>query len=395
MAESVFRLQLLALRGKKAPMLNLAPQTRVYAGFAAYSFAMGNIFPRLADVQEGMGVTTAELGMGLIGAPIGTLISLGFSAKLMERIGYGRALPLAIPLLACLYALAVRAPDPLTLFLLLIPTGIAIGCIEIMLNAEADRTEARIGRRIMNRSHAFWSIGFFAAGLFGARMAGYFSPQTHLLIVIPIVTIAAMVALWGYEPSPSTDTHEAPLFALPSPGVLLIILVTVPAMLLEGASMDWSAIYMRDAFQASEFWQGIAVSSFAVLQGLMRFYADGVVERYSPAALARVLLGSLLLGCLIVVFSPNATLALVGFALMGLGTSAIFPLAVSAAARRGDRPASVNIAAVAQFAFVMFLIGPPMLGHVAHDWGIRAAFAIGLPFIVISLLTAGALGRKT
>ena len=376
-------------------MLNLAPQTRVYAGFATYSFAMGNIFPRLADVQTGMGVTTAELGMGLIGAPVGTLISLSFSAKLMERIGFGRALPLAIPILACLYALAVRAPNPLILFLCLIPTGVAIGCIEIMLNAEADRTEARIGRRIMNRSHAFWSIGFFAAGLFGARMAEVFSPQTHLLIVIPLVTVAAMAALWGYDPSPSTDSHDhAPLFALPTPGVLLIILVTVPAMLLEGASMDWSAIYMRDAFGASEFWQGIAVSSFAVLQGAMRFFADGVVQRFSPAALARVLFVSLLLGCLTVVFSPWAGLSLAGFALMGLGTSAIFPLAVSAAARRGDRPASVNIAAVAQFAFAMFLIGPPMLGHVAHAFGIRSAFAIGLPFILISLATAGALGRK-
>ena len=158
--------------------------------------------------------------------------------------------------------------------------------------------------------------------------------------------------------------------------------------------MDWSAIYMRDAHGASEFVQGIAVSCFAVLQGLMRFYADGVVDRFTPASLARVLFVSLLLGCLLVVFSPFAWAALVGFALMGLGTSAIFPLAVSAAARRGDRPAAVNIAAVAQFAFMMFLIAPPLLGHVAHDFGIRTAFAIGLPFILISLLTAGALGAR-
>lgn len=375
-------------------MLTLAPQTRVYAGFATYSFAMGNIFPRLADVQEGMGVTTSELGLGLIGAPVGTLISLSFAARVMERIGFGRALPLAIPLLACLYALAVCAPNPLILFLCLVPVGITIGAIEIMLNAEADRTEARLGRRIMNRAHAFWSIGFFFAGLFGARMAEVFSPQTHLLVVIPLVFAAAITALWGYEPSPSTDAHDAPLFALPSAGVLLIILVTVPAMLLEGASMDWSAIYMRDAFQASDFWQGIAVSSFAVLQGAMRFFADGVVERFSPASLARALFLALGAGCLIVVFSPWSGLALGGFALMGLGTSAIFPLAVSAAARRGDRPAAVNIAAVAQFAFVMFLVGPPLLGHVAHGWGIRAAFAIGLPFVGISLATAGALGQK-
>lgn len=376
-------------------MLSLAPHTRVFAGFGVYSFAMGNIFPRLADVQTGMGVTTSELGLGLIGAPVGTLVSLSFSSRLLDRIGYARALPLALPLLAACYALAVRAPSPLVLFLCLVPAGMLIGCIELMLNAEADRTEARIGRRIMNRAHAFWSIGFFAAGLFGARIAETgMSPQDHLLMVVPIVAGLSWLTLATYDPSPSTDHGPAPLFAIPTPGVLLIILVTVPAMLLEGASMDWSAIYMRDAHGASEFVQGIAVSCFAVLQGLMRFYADGVVDRFTPASLARVLFVSLLVGCLLVVFSPFAWAALVGFALMGLGTSAIFPLAVSAAARRGDRPAAVNIAAVAQFAFMMFLIAPPLLGHVAHDFGIRTAFAIGLPFILISLLTAGALGAR-
>jgi MFS family permease len=373
----------------------LAPQARVYAGFAIYSFAMGNIFPRLADVQAGMGVTTAELGLGLIGAPVGTLISLSFAAKLLDRIGYHRALPLALPALAALYALAVRQPSPLMLFLSLLPAGVLIGCIELMLNSEADRTEHRIQRRIMNRAHAFWSIGFFTAGLFGARIAETgLSPQDHLLLVIPIVAIASWVALGSYDPSPATDHNDAPLFSLPSAGVWLIILVTIPAMVLEGAAMDWSAIYMRDAHGASEFWQGIAVSCFATLQGVMRFFADRVVERFAPATLARALFLALLAGCLMVVFSPWAALALIGFALMGLGTSAIFPLAVSAAARRGDRPAAVNIAAVTQFAFLMFLMAPPLLGHIAHDFGIRSAFAIGLPFIAISLLTAGALGRR-
>ena len=67
--------------------LSLSPAHRVYAGFAIYSFAMGNIFPRLADVQSGMGVTTAALGLGLIGAPVGTLLSLTFATRTLERLG--------------------------------------------------------------------------------------------------------------------------------------------------------------------------------------------------------------------------------------------------------------------------------------------------------------------
>jgi MFS family permease len=178
-------------------MLNLSPARRVFAGFAIYSFAMGNIFPRLADVQSGMGVSTAELGLGLIGAPVGTLITLTFATPHLERLGYRRLLPPALPLLAALYALAVHAPSPLVLFLLLVPVGATIGCIEIMLNAEADRTEHMIDKRIMNRSHAFWSIGFFAAGLFGAQVAALgVSPQLHLAVVVPLVALGSYLALY-------------------------------------------------------------------------------------------------------------------------------------------------------------------------------------------------------
>ena len=379
-------------------MISLSPIHRVFAGFACYSFAMGNIFPRLADVQSGMGVTTAALGLGLIGAPVGTLVSFTFASPYLDKIGYGRLLPWALPLLAALYALAVHAPSPLILFLMLLPVGVVIGCVEIMLNAEADRTEFLVGRRIMNRSHAFWSIGFFSAGLFGAQVASFgISPQLHLALVVPLVALGSYLALHDYVPSPPRGVvadHKAPLFVAPTLAILVLVAVTIPAMILEGASMDWSAIYMRDSFDADKFWQGIAVASFAVLQGLMRFYADGVVERFSPAALARVLFVALGLGCITVVLSPWPVLSLIGFAAMGLGTSAIFPLAMSAAAQRNDRASALNIAALAQFSFMIFLIAPPILGFIAHGWGIRTAYGIALPFVLISLVTAGALGKR-
>ncbi|MFM2350092.1 MAG: hypothetical protein RIR04_1058 [Pseudomonadota bacterium] len=379
-------------------MISLSPIHRVFAGFACYSFAMGNIFPRLADVQSGMGVTTAALGLGLIGAPVGTLVSFTFASPYLDKIGYGRLLPWALPLLAALYALAVHAPSPLILFLMLLPVGVVIGCVEIMLNAEADRTEFLIGRRIMNRSHAFWSIGFFSAGLFGAQVASFgISPQLHLALVVPLVGLGSYLALHDYVPSPPRGVeadHKSPIFVAPTWPILVLVAVTIPAMILEGASMDWSAIYMRDSFGSDKFWQGIAVASFAVLQGLMRFYADGVVERFSPAALARVLFVALGLGCVTVVLSPWPILSLIGFAAMGLGTSAIFPLAMSAAAQRNDRASALNIAALAQFSFMIFLLAPPLLGYIAHGWGIRAAYAVALPFVLVSLVTAGALGKR-
>ena len=66
-------------------------------------------------------------------------------------------------------------------------------------------------------------------------------------------------------------------------------------------------------------------------------------------------------------------------------------LAMSAAAQRTDRPAAVNVAALAQTSFVIFLLGPPLLGWVAEVWHIRASFGISLPLIALSFWAAKAL----
>jgi MFS family permease len=75
-------------------------------------------------------------------------------------------------------------------------------------------------------------------------------------------------------------------------------------------------------------------------------------------------------GVLLVVFAPSGWLALVGFAMMGIGTSVIFPLAMSAAAQLTDRPARTNVASLAQVSFVAFLLGSPLLGYIAEYFGI-------------------------
>ncbi|RJT37353.1 MFS transporter [Mesorhizobium waimense] len=378
--------------------LSLAPQHRVYAGFAIYSFAMGNIFPRLPDIKHAMGIEDGTLGLSLIGTPIGTLTALTLATPILERVGFRRALLGLVPLVAAAYAIAVHAPGPVALFLMLFPVGLMIGSIEIMLNVEADRTEFLLKRRIMNRAHSFWSMGFFGAGLFGAALGHLgISPQLHLALVVPMVAISMALFLGGYEPAPSRfagNGDKAPRLARPTLPILALVAVTLSAMLLEGASIDWSAIYMRTVFESGPFVAGFTLALFAFSQATTRFFADSFVDRHSPSGVARALLASMAAGVLLVFLSPAPFLSMLGFALLGIGSSALFPLAISAAAQRTDRPAAINVAALSQISFVAFLLGPPLLGFVSDHWGIRSAFAIGIPFIVLSLLTAGSLGRR-
>ena len=381
--------------------LDLPPQMRVYGAFFVYSFCMGSFFPRLGEIRDAMGVEEGALGLGLIGAPAGTLVALTFANPFLEKIGYRRAILMLIPLLSVFYAISVFAPTPLALFLLLLPVGVLIGCIEIIINLEADRTEHLLGRRIMNRSHAFWSFGFFSAGFVGASIAQIgISPQWHLVGMIPVVIAGTAILLGRFDPAPhraGASSAAAPAFAAPTLGIMVLVTVTLSAMIMEGAGIDWSSIYIYDEFAVTPltpFLAGFAVALGAGTQGITRFFADSFVERYSPVAVARTLLVVLGIGCLCVFFAVAEWMALLGFGLMGVGTSVIFPLAMSAAAQRTDRSAAINVAALAQISFVAFLLGPPLLGFVAERWGIRWSFGIGLPLVVLSFLVAGSLGRK-
>ena len=185
-----------------------------------------------------------------------------------------------------------------------------------------------------------------------------------------------------------------PLIAFPTVGLLPLCLIGAAPLLVEGGVIDWSAIYMRDVFAVEPFVGGMSITIFSLFMALARLFMDPVVDRYSPRVVAGGLLGVAASGLIIVGMAPNPYVALFGFMLMGLGCSSVYPLAVSAAAQRTDRPASVNVASLGQMTFVVFFAGPPLLGFVAQSFGIRWSYIVILPLIIAALLVIRALSAK-
>lgn len=372
----------------------LAPQHRVFAVFFLYAFGLAGIFSRLADIQLRMGIEEGALGFALIGTALGVQIALMFAGPLIEKIGHRNFLLLAIPALAFLMAAGTFAQTPLWLFINLVFSGLFVGSTEIIINLEADRVEYLLKRRIMNRAHAFWSFGFFGAGLTGMAMTFMqVSPSVHLIIVAIVLSAVTFVLISGLEPAPHRPSEggPAPKFVRPSVGILLLVTFTLSAMLMEGAAIDWSVIFMRDVFGTPQFINIMAFALGSFTQAVTRFFADRYVDRFGPTKVSRAMILILGIGTASVVFSQFPAMGLLGFALIGIGSSGLFPLAMSAAAQRTDRPASINVAALAQLSFLVFLLAPPILGFVAEHLGIRFAFGIGLPFVLFSWLTVNQL----
>ena len=379
--------------------IDTTPHFRIFAAFFIYAFGLGGFFPRLPEIRTQMGVGESALGLALIGIAAGTMTSLTFIVPKIERFGYRRALLLMLPVAPIFIAIASHTDSPIEMFIALFGAGLVIGCVETIVNVEADRIEFQMKRRIMNRSHAFWSIGFFCAGSFSASVTYLgWSPQMQLWVTVLMAFVLSAVLLGRFTQAPARvsekPAQETPKWASPTRGILMLVGVCASALLLEGAGFDWSAIYMRDVFNSEAAFAATAVSVVAFTQAFTRFLADSFVHRFGPVPVARILIVILLIGATTVSFAPTPFAALTGFALLGIGCSAIFPLAMSAAAKRTDRPSEINVAAMAQNGFIIFLLAPPILGFVAEHFGIRWSFGISIPLILISLMTVGALAEK-
>lgn len=376
----------------------LAPQHRTYLAFFLIAISTGAFLARIPDLQVMLGINKAQLGFTLIGLAIGALVSLTFASPLVVRLGARVTLAITILGTAALLSLAPFMPSAPAVFCLLFLVGLLGGAFEINLNVEIGRIEAQTGFGIMNRAHGFWSLGFFVTAISASviRQADI-SLATHLHLVLALVFVLGIVNVAGMTNAPAirgTETETAPHFALPTLGLMPLCIIGLSAFLVEGAGIDWSAIYMRDVFGVSPFIGGTGLTLFAGFMALARLFADPVVDRFGPRPVAIVMLATAAIGITMVWLAAHPYVALVGFALMGAGCSAVYPMAVTAAAQRTDRPAVVNVAAVAQMSFVVFFLAPPLLGFVAEHWGLRNAYLVCLPLIIGSLLASPALAPR-
>lgn len=377
--------------------MRIEPQQRIYICFFLFAVSMGALLSRLPDLQVSLGINKSELGLTLIGAAVGALISLTFSSPLIMKLGARNtafATVLGTSLMIALVPWLGYAP---LVFCVLFCEGLLAGALEINLNVEIDRIEAQLGRGVMNRAHGFWSLGFFVTALASSfiRQAGI-SIQLHLAITFAIVVVAGTIAIRGMQnaSAPAPSQAEGAHMALPTLGMLPLCVIGVGAFLVEGAGIDWSAIYMRDVFAVEPFVGGMGLTLFAFFMALVRLFADRFVDRYGSRIVALVSLALAAIGIACVWLAPVPEIALAGFAMMGAGCSAVYPLAVSAAAQRDDRSAHVNVAALAQMSFVVFFLAPPLLGFVAEHAGIRMSYLVCLPIILAALFSTRALAPR-
>ena len=365
------------------------PHQIVFVGFFIYAFSLGAMFPRLDDIQTSLEIDKAELGLLLLCIPLGLQITLLFADRLVRAISLKNVICLGIPSI-CFTQFAAVAVNQIAFFaFFLIICGAFVAVVEVAINLEADRVEHALGSRIMNRSHAFWSIGFFSAAVVGALFSQFkVMLEIHFLLVCGIAFLISKIIFEDYIVASPRHSNVTKIkkFSLPTGPIFVMVLFTMSAMLVEGASIDWSVIFMREIHSASPFISGFSLAMAAFSQALVRYFGDNLLNKFGPILISVASLFFMFLGILLVVLSNSSTLAILGFLFLGAGSAVIFPMAISIAASRSDRPAETNVASLTQFAFGMFLLGPPILGFVGEAYSLRWSFSLCIPLLILSCL---------
>ena len=365
------------------------PQQIVFVGFFIYAFSLGAMFPRLDDIQTSLEIDKAELGLLLLCIPLGLQVTLLFADRLVRAISLKNIVCLGIPSI-CFTQFAAVAVNQIALFaFFLIICGAFVAVVEVAINLEADRVEHALGSRIMNRSHAFWSIGFFSAAVVGALFSQFkVMLEIHFLLVCGIAFLISKIIFADYNVASPRHTNVTNIkkFSLPTGPIFVMVLFTMSAMLVEGASIDWSVIFMREIHSASPFISGFSLAMAAFSQAWVRFFGDNLLNKFGPILISVASLFFMFLGIFLVVLSNSSTSAILGFLFMGAGSAVIFPMAISIAASRSDRPAETNVASLTQFAFGMFLLGPPILGFIGEAYSLRWSFSLCIPLLILSCL---------
>ncbi len=366
----------------------LSKTTAIMVAFFFQAFASGGLYTRIPDIQRALDLSESQLGLTLMGQPVGALLVFLFASRIVESAGPRLILAVGLVLLASWNVAMGIAPSQWVATVLFALFGATFALANVAMNVEADRIEAETGERIMNRCHGLWSFGFLITSLIGAGARGWeWSVLFHFAVLWPLIIIAVVLVIFPMTPAPArvhTGTRSRRI-NLPTMATMMLVGFGLSAALIENGTRAWAVIFMRDTFSAPDWVDTMALPAFVAAMFLTRMIGDRIVAELGQLRAAYVLFGTSLVGAVCVIFALSLGMAIVGFVLLGIGIAVIFPMAMSAAAQIGDRPASENVASLTLGISLIMLIAPGIMGFVADSFGVRVSFGLFVPLLLTSL----------
>lgn len=370
--------------------------TATYVAFIGAGLSFATWAARIPQVRDNLHLDPAKLGFVILCVAAGSLISLPLSGTIVAHIGEARTVAIMSVVLSCGLAIVgigstiAVAWVCVGLFLL----GLGNGAWDVAMNVQGAAVEQQLGRSVMSRFHAGFSIGTVAgAGIGAAMVALHVAVAPHLVTIAVIVAaVIPLAALRGFLPHVAEEHHESRRGALAAwrePRTLLIGVFVLCMAFTEGTGNDWLSVGVIDGYHVSKTLGVLTLAVFLAAMTTGRWFGPGLLDRHGRVLVVRSCAVMALAGLLLVVFGHAYPLALLGAVLWGLGASLGFPTGMSAAA---DDPkySAERVSVAASIAYVAFLAGPPVIGFVGDHTGVLHGLTIAAGLLALAVLVSGA-----
>lgn len=354
------------------------------AGFFAIGVSWSVYFAQMPVIKTNVGASDAVYGIALLVSAFGALAAM-WLAPAAQRVAGGMAMPLGIATLAFGMMIAGISGTVVALTLAMLLASAGSGIVDVLVNDRVSHAETHSGRTLMNLNHALYSFAYAGGALAtGVLRSADVGP---LPIFIGLSVILAALALAAREDAVGEledTTAEAPNTSVPSMLVFLAGLTVFVAFLSEAVTEGWSALHLERTLSGTAAQGALGPALMGLTMGIGRLFGHVLARFIRDTHL--MLLATLVsaVGLAIAGNASDVGVALMGFALGGLGISVVAPLALALVGRRIADPAArlTAISRVSVMGYGAFFLGPPLMGFVAQGLG------LGMAFIMIAALLA-------
>jgi MFS family permease len=388
------------------------PRIAVIAVFVVHGLLFASWTAHIPDVKAHLGLTDGMLGFALLGAPVGSVTAMIASSWLLPRVGSRRIVRVALVGYCAAGPLVGLTGSLPALFAALFAWGAFQGTLDVAMNTQAIAVERRERRVLMSGLHGSWSIGSFAgAGIGALAVTGGITLSIQML---GLGTIALLVAgllttrmlpaaaenpgnLTAAAGHTAADQRPAGQVSRWSGGMVLLGAIAFAGMLCEGATADWSAVYLSGPLHASGVVPGLGYAAFALAMVTVRLSGNRLLTRFRADRLLPALALVATVGFAVALLVAQPPAALLGFACLGIGLASVVPAVFSAAGRIPGLPPGTAVATASACGWAGFVCGPPVIGRLSSWASLPVALGL-LPlltgFVIVGTLRSRALRAR-
>jgi fucose permease len=392
--EAIFRIGFYTMDTLNRMQAAIRGRWAVAAIFLANGFLTGAWAPQIPVFLTRLDISKFTLGLLILLFGAGAVTAMTWCGHLISRHG-SRTVLRWFGLIGSFGLLVVAlAPNvPLAAIAMFIFGG-SIGGMDVAMNANAVAVERRLSRAIMSSSHGFWSLGGFAGGALGGFAIQNYGHLAHAAAVtalaFAVIAVAVRYLIAEDKPRQGSSGTRHRKFALPgNPLVYLVGLMALLTMIYEGAVLDWAALYLQQELGADLAIAGLAYAAFSGIMAVMRFFGDGVRNRFGAVTTLRVSALAAAAGMLVAGLAPSPWFAIAAFAFCGFGIANMVPILFSAGGNQEGISSGTGMSVVTTMGYSGILVAPSAIGFIAEHSSFGPIFVALSGLLVVVFLMAG------